>query len=208
MSHRISAALVAIVASLAVSARAHADDGTAPALPLTMSLQEAGGGADFIDLGALEVGISGGIIAYSSDFESDPKFGGGVTVRAPLPWLSRDVLGFGRDAMGVFAQVIISSIDREFDQPLADPNGTAVYASLGLDYTFLREGSFRLLGQVGVQYASFGSVTDTDNGVGLLLGVAAGFEVGEGLWISLNPQVSFGGGDMIFFGLVGFQVSF
>ena len=208
MSSKISAALVAIVASLAVSARAQADDGAAPALPLTMSLQDAKGGADFIDLGALEVGITGGIIAFSSDFESDPKFGGGLILRAPLPWLSRDVLGFDRDALGVFAQVIISSIDREFDQPLPDPNGTAVYASLGLDYIFLREESIRLLGQVGLQYASFGSVTDTDNGTGLLLGVAAGFEVGEGLWITLNPQMSFGGGDMIFFGLVGFQVTF
>ena len=208
MSPKISATLVVIVASLAVSARAQADDGAAQALPLTMSLQEAKGGADFIDLGALEVGITGGILAFSSDFESDPKFGGGLTLRAPLPWFSRDVLGFDLDAMGLFAQVIISSIDRDFDQPLADPKGTAVYATLGLDYTFLKEEGFRLQGQLGLQYASFGSVTDTDNGVGLLLGVAGSYEVSQGMWITLNPQVSFGGGDMIFFGLLGMEISF
>lgn len=200
-------AMVALFLTLAVPASLWAQE--SPALPLAMTLQEpAGGGHDFIDLGAIEVGAVGGIIVYSSDFESDPKFGGGLSLRAPLPWLSGSVLGFERDVVGVFLQGIISSIDREFDQPLEDPQGSAFYATLGLDYTFLHEEGFRLLAQAGLQYASFGSVTDTDNGVGLLIGVAAGVEIGRGIWITLNPQVSFGGGDMLVFGLAGLQVSF
>ena len=212
MFPKIPAALVAFTAVLALSAwipsTARADEFSAPELPATMTLQ-GGASPDFLDVAALEFGVSAGILAYSSDFESDPKFAASLSLRAPLPWLSREVLGFERDALGLFVQTTISSIDRDFDQPLQNPDGITFFGTLGLDFAILRDDGFILLAQLGVQYASFGSVTDTDNGAGLLIGLVGGVEVTKGLSITLNPQVSFGsGGDLIFFGLVGVLLSF
>ncbi len=84
-----------------------------------------------------------------------------------------------------------------------------VFAALGLDYTMYQDEDFLARAQVGIQYGYFGGVTETDNGVGLLLGLQGGVAISEQMWLSVNPQLGIGGGgDILFFGQVGLNIAF
>jgi hypothetical protein len=161
--------------------------------------QDAGAPAsDFIDVEKVEVNLVGGLAVFSSDFEADPSFLAGISIRAPLPLLSRDVMELEEDAFGLFASIRFSSVERDFEPALEDEKGTVILADLGLDYVFYRDEDFRFLAQAGVQYGHFGNVTDLDNGFGALLGLSGEACLTEGFWVVVTPQISLGGnGDFV-----------
>ncbi|HEX7902094.1 MAG TPA: hypothetical protein VF950_30320 [Planctomycetota bacterium] len=161
-----------------------------------------------IDLRRLEVDLLAGAMVYSGDFESDPQALGLVYLRAPLPWLSRYVLGFECDVLGAFAQAGAGSIDRDLE-PLPDqPDGTVGLAAVGMEASLVPEDAWRLRIQGGLDYVHFGDVDGVDSGAGLLLGINAGAALSDRVWISLLPQAHFGGEDAIFTLSAGLSIRF
>jgi hypothetical protein len=165
------------------------------------------GGAGHPDLGPIQANAHLGFLFFSKDFEADPELVGGIGARAALPSVSRDWFGFDYDAIGAWLDVSISSLQRDIDT-LDEDKGTLFFATLGGDFTFHEDADAFVRGQLGVQYGHFGGVDDTDSGVALLLGASGGLQVGEKMWITLNPQVAFGHGDQVYFVHLGFQVEF
>jgi hypothetical protein len=179
-----------------------------PARPTTPPAPQEADGSAFIDFHRTELEPHLGVLAFASDYESSAKFGGGVLVRAPLPWFSRDVLGFERDAVGAFLDLTISSIVRDIDL-LDQKSGTLMFVTLGLDYAFYSDENFRAQLQLGVQYGYFGGVTDLHNGIAPLVGLAARLALGPGIGLTFNPQAGFGdSGDTIYFINLGVQIDF
>jgi len=176
--------------------------------PTPPVVQEEGPKRDFFDFEKLELMPRLTLVSYSSDFDADPEFGAGILLRAPLPWLSQDVLGLKEADLGAFLSATVSRLDRDDDDvPDADADGTVFFLALGLDYGLYRDESFFVAAQLGVEYAHFGSIDETDSGTGLLLGLSAGLQFVEGLWVTLNPQVSIGE-DPVFFVHLGVTIAF
>lgn len=168
------------------------------ALPRTLQ-EEAGGGRDFFDFDKLELGAWLGIVDASSDFESDPQLGGGLLLRAPMPWLSQDVLGMEQADLGFFVQLAFTRIDRDLDPEPDKPDASIFLAGLGLDYALVMDETWRLLLQAGFQWVDFGDVFEVDDGFAFLGGVMGGLALGSNLWIIADPQIWLGeGGDFLY----------
>jgi hypothetical protein len=181
-----------------------------PPPPPTLQEEEEGPASDLLDLTRLEAPIRLGFLFFSEDFEADPEFAASILVRAPSPWLSRDLLGLTRDDFGAWLEVTVSAIDRDGVEPdLDDPDGTLVFVALGLDYTIHRDDEWLLMTHAGAQFGWFGGVDDTDDGVAALLGFTGGHQVAQGIWATLTPQVAFAdAGDRIFFLQLGAHIVF
>lgn len=163
----------------------------------------------FFDFDHLEAAPRIGLISFSEDFEADPELSFGIYARAPLPWLSRDLFGLATDEFGGFLEFTLSSIDREVDPPLDEPDGTLFFVTAGLDFNLYRDQTVMAQAQLGLQFGHFGGVTDTDDGVAILIGVLGGLEVAEGVSITLNPQAGLSdAGDHVFFVHLGVQFAF
>lgn len=149
-------------------------------------------GPEFIDLGRMELGFAAGVTFFSPDFEADPSFLGGISFRAPLPWLSREIFDLDEDAFGLFANLRFTSVDRDFEPGPEDDHGMVILADAGLDYVLYRDEDFRILAQAGLQYGYFGGVTGLEDGFAALLGLPGSVRVAEDFWIALTPQISMG----------------
>jgi VCBS repeat-containing protein len=179
-----------------------------PVEPVAPTAPQEASGSRLLDFDRLEGSARVGILAFSDDFESDAQAAGGVFLRAPSPWVSRDLLGMAQDDVGFYVELTVSHIDRDLDF-LDDPDGLLVFAGLGADLTLARDETWLLAGQAGLQYGWFGGVDDTDNGIALTLGVLGGVKVAESFWITLNPQVAFAdAGDRLYFAYVGAHLTF
>lgn len=197
-----------MLATLMLAAALAASPDGEGSLPLRLQDEVAAPGHDFIDFGKIEAGVWAGIVGSSGDYESDPQFGAGLVVRAPLPWLSRYVLDMAADDIGLFAAVAFTSLDRELDPEPENPDGSVVMLALGLDYTFVRSDGWLLTAQAGVQYLTFGDIFEAENGFGFLGGFTAGIELFNGFWLTVNPQLWLGGGDYFFALGAGLLISF
>ncbi|MBI2930653.1 MAG: hypothetical protein HYY16_03300 [Planctomycetes bacterium] len=163
----------------------------------------------FIDFDRLELGPRLSALVFGSDFEADPSFGAGIFTRAPMPWLSQDVLGLETDRFGLFAELTISNIERDTDLLLEDPKGSLFFFTLGTDYTLHRDDDVFVATQLALQYGRFGGVTDLDDGIALLGGVMGGVRLSDALSLVVNPQLALGNGDdFIVFGAVGVLIDF
>lgn len=154
----------------------------------------------------LEAGLRVGYIFYSSRFHADPAFCGGLFFRLPIPYLWPDIeeqnppernpfaFGYSRpvpvDRFGVFGHLTVATIDRDFKEPLDPVSGDVISIGGGLDYTLVHDDTWRILAQVGLQYTDFGGVTDTQDGWGVILGVAMGMHLTRDITLSYNPQIS------------------
>jgi len=202
-------AILSLAAALALSAQAGGD--ATSGLPRSLSRlegppprpQEAaapqGGGRDVFDFGRVQASARLGFTAFSEDFESDPQFLAGIGARADWIWLSRDVLGFDSDRVGLYADLSFSRIERDVDF-LEDDSGTLFFLGFGADLKAYEDETWILRGQAGLQFGHFGGVDDTDNGVAGVLGLDAGVKIVEDLAIVFNPQIAFGhAGDQVYF---------
>lgn len=162
-----------------------------------------------LDFDHLEGAARIGFLFFSDDFEADSEVAGGLQFRAPSPLLSRGLFGMASDDIGAFLEITVSGMDRDVDPPLDEPDGTLLFITGGLDWTLLRDETFRVAAQGGLQFGHFGGITDTDDGVALLIGAVGAVQVTNGLWVTLTPQAAFAdAGDNIFFLHLGLQVEF
>jgi hypothetical protein len=149
---------------------------TAPTAPTA----PRGDATGLLDLAALEANGWVGLLGFSSDYDSDPKLAGGVLVRAPSPLLSRSLFGLERDDLGLWFQAGAGSLDRDVDT-VDDTRGAVLLGSLGVDYTFLRDPSWLLLAQTGMQYIGITDVASADDGVGFVVGGLGGYSLTDRL---------------------------
>lgn len=147
-----------------------------------------GPGAPWIDFSRSELDLFGGAVGFSDSFFADPSYSGGVLFRAPAPIMP--VSG-----VGVFGELILTSMDRNIEPEPASSSGTILFLGVGADYTFLRNEDFMLLGQAGLMYGNFGGITDLDDGISGLVGVAGGINIDKGFWVTYNPQIAVAGSD-------------
>ena len=220
---RLAPALSAAVAfAILGTAPAFADDDRWIEAYRTMSLQEPappaakpetppaapaaqeGPGEPFAE--SFEIAAHIGFAAFSSEFEADPEFAAGVSVRAALPWFSKTVLGLDEASFGLFIDFTFSAISRDIPV-LKETDGTLIFFTVGLDFTAYKDETWVIRPQLGLQYGNFGGVTDLDNGIALLLGVEAGVTFAEGWRVFFNPQIGIGE-DMVFFLPLGVAYSF
>jgi hypothetical protein len=217
---RLAPALSAAVAfAILGTAPAFADDDRWIEAYRTMSLQEPappapkpeaapaaaqGEGEPFAE--SFEVAAHFGLAAFSSEFEADPEFAAGLSVRAALPWFSKTVLGLDEASFGLFVDFTFSSIDRDIPT-LKEPDGSLIFFTVGLDFTAYKDETWVIRPQLGLQYGNFGGVTDLEDGIALLLGVEAGIRLSDQFRVFVNPQVGIGE-DMVFFLPLGVAYSF
>ena len=160
----------------------------------------------FVDLDWLEVGVRGGMAFFSEDFEADPSPSLALQARAPMPWLSPSS-NPEAELFGLFVQLSAAKIER--DLRLQDPSGTALFVTAGVDYTFIRDGTWLLMAHAGPQYVSYGGVSGLNDGFGLLAGLRGGVDLGRGFSLSGGPEAAFGNaGDRVLFAYVGFLLDF
>jgi hypothetical protein len=160
-----------------------------------------------LDLDDLEGSVWAGLLGFSSDYHSDPKFTAGVLVRAPSPLLSRGLFGMKRDDLGIYLQAGAGSLDRDLNTT-EDTRGTVLLGTLGVDYTLIRNDSWLLLAQAGVQYVGITDVASANDGVGFAVGGLGGFALTDRLWITFNPQFILGDGDYLYLMSLGLHFSF
>ena len=166
---------------------------------------ESGDGG-VLDFGktALEAHI--GYITFSSDFQAGMKFSGGVGVRVPSPLLS-GVISSDPERIALFLDLTFSGVDR--DIPTSDTSGMTTFVTLGADAAFVRRDGIDARIQVGAQYGSFGGVEGLDNGIAFLIGLRTAVDCGGGIWVVLDPQVTFGKSDAhLFFLNLGVDLQF
>jgi hypothetical protein len=168
----------------------------------------AGGEHDVFEFGRVQAAAHLGFIAFSEDFESDPQFLGGIGARVDWVWMSRDVLGFDQDRVGLYADLSLSKIERDVDF-LEDDSGTLIFFGFGADLNAYEDETFVVRGQAGFQYGHFGGADETDNGFAGVLGLDLDAKLAENVLFVFNPQVAFGnGGDQVYFFHFGVQYRF
>jgi hypothetical protein len=177
-----------------------------PAAPKTPSAP-SGSSSRILDLDDLEGNVWAGLLGFSSDYHSDPKFTAGVLVRAPSPLLSRGLFGMKRDDLGIYLQAGAGSLDRDVSTP-DDTRGSVLLGTLGVDYTIVRNETWMVLAQGGMQYVGVKDVASANDGVGFVVGGLGGFALTDRLWITFNPQFILGDGDYLYLLSVGLHYSF
>ncbi len=165
-------------------------------------------GSQFLDFKRMEFEPRLSLLIFGGDAEADPELGGGVLVRAPMPWLSPRSKEKG-EYFGLFVEFTISRMDRDLDPPPSDTSGTIFFAGAGVDYTFVRGRNGLVMAQLGFEYGNFGGISDTDDGVALLLGGVGGLRLWGQLWATYNPQFHLAfTGDWIMFNSLGILLRF
>lgn len=157
----------------------------------------------FIDFSKWEVGAFAGAVMYSSDFEAGLNYVIGATTRVP-------VTGLGQ--LGIYAEALISYVDRDLPFFYDHRAGSWFGIGIGLDYTLWKGSLGYIRPQVGVLYAYWNGVNSLDNGIGVTVGVQIGL-----FWVKNNEQTSITfmpqfqmtkGGDYMIFLPIGFLIDF
>jgi hypothetical protein len=165
-------------------------------------------GRPFLDLDWLELTPAVGIAVFSSKYEADPSAALTLGAHAPLPWLSPSGDDTG-EYFGLFAEVAFTTIDRNLSPTVEDRRGMATFTSIGLDYSFLRDSTWIVVGRVGALYAYYGGIADLSSGFGFMVGASAGLQISGKMGLTFTPEVLFGdSGSLIFVNTLGLSIQF
>jgi hypothetical protein len=178
---------------------------------LLMALQETpAADPPLLDFDRLELNPRAGFAVFSDDFESDPRLCAGLLARAPLARLSRALLGPGEEnTLGASAQITLASVERDLDPEPRQPEGTILFAGLGLDATIFDRDGWLLRPRLEVQYGYYGDVSGLEDGWALAPGLQAAAHLTGNLWFSLDAQAALAdAGDRILFGQAGLLIRF
>jgi hypothetical protein len=211
--------LLVLILSLSAGTPAQADEASdlprslaqeekAPEHPTTMPApaQEGKPGEELFDFGGGALNPHIGLLAFSSDFKAKAEFCGGLGLRIPSPFLST-LFGPEKDRLGFFLDVTGSGIKRDVVGASSD-SGTLIFATAGLYWMFLRSDVIQVELEGAAQYGYFGGVTNLTNGVAGLVGLRGAIEVANGLWITLEPQITFGRSSQLYFVNAGVDIKF
>jgi hypothetical protein len=112
-----------------------------------------------------------------------------------------------RDDLGIYLQAGAGSLDRDVLTP-DDTRGAVLLGTLGVDYTVVRNKSWLLLAQGGLQYVGITDVASAEDGFGFVVGGLGGFALADRLWITVDPQIILGAGDYLYLVSLGLHFSF
>jgi len=162
----------------------------------------------WVDFDWLELHVRAGMAIYSKQFHIDPSPAFTIEGRAPIPWLSPASNPDG-DYFGAFAELGMAVIKRTITPSVAKPSGAEIMLTVGVDYSFIRNTTWMVVLRAGMQYATYGGVTDLKDGFGPMVGVTAGLTVSRSVSIVIAPEYVLGGsGDSIIMGTVGVAIDF
>ena len=83
------------------------------------------------------------------------------------------------------------------------------FYTLGLDYSFVRDSTWILVGRTGLLYSYYGGVADLNSGVGFMVGAAAGIQISGRLGLTYSPEILFGDrGSLVFLNTLGVLIQF
>ena len=174
----------------------------------TQPLPPAQADRPIIDFEWLELTPSVGLAVYSSKFLSDPGLAICVRAHAPIPLFSPPG-NVVKEYFGAFAQVEFTTIDRDMSHTVSHRKGVASFLSVGLDYTFVRDTTWLLVGRAGIMYAYYGGIADLQNGVGPMIGLSAGVQISGSMAIAYTPELMLGDtGSHIFVNTIGLLIQF
>ena len=161
-----------------------------------------------VDLEWLDLTPGVGMAVYSSKFRADPALAFSLRAHAPMPWLSPSSDAKG-EYFGLFAEAAFATIDRDLSPIVTDKSGLCMFVSVGVDFSFLRDPTWILVGRAGVVYAYYGSIADLNSGIGPLVGATLGYQLSGKLAITFSPEVVFGDtGSHILLNTVGVLIQF
>lgn len=193
-----------------------------PPLPRAMALQEPAqdpappleppaapqGDPALVDLDWLELHPGIGFAVYSDEYLADPGAALTLLAHAPLPWLSpaSDPTG---EYFGVFASVSFATIDRDLSSTVDHRKGTALFASIGMDYSLVRDGTWIVLARAGLLYAYYNDIADLNSGPGFMAGLTAGIQITGKMGLTYSPDFLFGdSGSLIVINTLGLLIQF
>lgn len=164
--------------------------------------------ATFIDWDWLELHARVGMAKFSGDYHINMSPCVVIEGRAPLVWLSPSDNPDG-DYFGVFAELGMTFIKRTIKPSVSKPSGAMISLGVGLDYTILRTSTWLVLVRAGIQYATFGGVTDLKDGMSPMAGLTAGLTISRSVSITISPEYILGQqSDTIIMGTVGVAIDF
>ena len=162
----------------------------------------------WIDFDWFELHVRAGMAKFSKQFYINPSPSFAIEGRAPMPWLSPSSNPDG-DYFGAFAEIAFTSIKRTITPPVDKPSGAMLSLGVGVDYSIIRNTTWIVLARVGIQYATYGGVTDLKDGMGPMAGLTAGLTISRSVSITISPEYIRGGsGDNIVIGTVGVAIDF
>ena len=178
-------------------------------LPQEMELSREKQGSPFVDLRWMDLEIRAGLAVFSEDYKIDPSPAVSFLLRAPLTCLSPDSDPDG-EYFGVYADLaFLPRLDRDLDPEPADPTGTGLLISMGMDFTFVRNQSLLLLVRGGGQYGTYGGITGMLEGFAPVVGLETGLDLGPGMSLTLSSDIVFAGaGDTILLTYLGLLIEF
>jgi hypothetical protein len=161
-----------------------------------------------VDFGWLELYPRAGLAIFSAKYHINASPVLEIEAHAPIPWLSPASNPNG-DYFGAFAHLNFAVIKRTIVPKLAKASGVMASIAFGLDYTFYRDETWLLLARAGIQYTTYGGVTDLNDGGQVVVGFTAGLSVSRSLMFTLTPEIVYATtGDHILMGLLGIAVEF
>lgn len=165
-------------------------------------------GGGLLDLEWLEMQPKVGLAVFSDDFKIDPSPAISLLFHAPMPFLT--LSDPGDEHFGAFFELtVLPSVERDLNPPPDKTSGAVILVSAGLDYTLLRNQSLYLVVSGGIQYASYGGISDLSDGIGGMGGLSAGVYLGGGLTLALSGEYVFADdGNYIGLGSLGLVVEF
>jgi len=165
-------------------------------------------GTPWIDFDWLELHVRAGMAMYSKDYHINPSPAFVLEGRAPLPWLSPSSNPDG-DYFGAFAELAFASIKRTITPSVTKPSGAALSLAVGADYSFIRNTTWMVIVRAGVEYTTYGGVTDLKDGIGPMVGLTAGWTISRSVTITISPEYILGSsGSSTILGTVGVAIDF
>jgi len=161
-----------------------------------------------IDWEWLELHARLGMAKFSKDFHINMSPCVVIEGRAPLVLLSPSDNPDG-EYFGVFAELNMTFIKRTIQPAVDKPSGAMIALGVGMDYTILRNTTWMVLVRAGIQYATYGGVTDLKDGMSPFAGFTVGMSVSRSVSITLSPTYILGQqNDSIIMGTLGVAIEF
>lgn len=165
-------------------------------------------GRPWIDFEWLELHARVGIAMFGKDYHIDPSPIIQIEARAPVTLIAPSDNPDG-DYFGVFAQLDAAPIKRTIEPSVDKPSGVMLALTIGADFTILRNSTWMILVRGGIQYATYGGVTDLNDGMAPVVGLTAGVAVARGVAITVSPSyIMVEKGNSIIIGTVGVEIDF
>jgi hypothetical protein len=176
-----------------------------PTKPLDLGQKEV----PWLDFGWVDLQTRLGLAVFSDDYHIDPSPFFSLHAHVPLPWLSPGSNEEG-EYFGLFSQfAFVPKAERTLDPEPDQPTGSIFFWAIGADFTILRNQSLLLMLEGGWQYASYGGITNLNDGFNSMAGVTGGVYLGGKMTLTFGGDWIFAhAGDHVILGYLGLLIEF